>query len=194
MADGGGAVADLRGTDGILAALDAVEPVLVVLLADVEFHVAVLKLGFAQGFRVTLQHAAVHMDLALVPDERGAGALGGAFAEDRDAVGVFVGDGEAVGGLEAFLLIEVPGGADLDRPAGVHAKTPLRNVQMMRAPVGHLSFSLSAIFEKVVIFKSAPGGNRTPNLLGRNQLLYPLSYGRRVSILLYCPQPPVIPS
>ncbi len=24
----------------------------------------------------------------------------------------------------------------------------------------------------------APGGNRTPNLPGRNRLLYPLSYGR----------------
>jgi hypothetical protein len=34
------------------------------------------------------------------------------------------------------------------------------------------------------VFRSAPEGIRTPNLLIRSQMLYPLSYGRMSSIVL----------
>ncbi len=53
------------------------------------------------------------------------------------------------------------------RVRGVHAGTRVSSAEW----VGWV--------KKRVEEKSAPGGIRTPNLLIRSQMLYPLSYGRR---------------
>lgn len=147
----GGAGADGDVADGLLAGLDGVEPVFVMVLRVVEFH---LRIGevFALGeddFAVEggafvglfvpklvdrfaaedeLKLAAVHMDFAVFAEEGNAFAL--AIVVERDAAGV----DELRAISSVFIIFR---GDDFHRAVLVFAKAPLGDVDVMRTPVAN---------------------------------------------------------
>src|SRR6185369_17433977 len=60
-------------------------------------------------------------------------------AFDDNAVGILVSDREGGRHLEAFLRIELALADDLSWAVVIHAQCPLGDIEMVRAPVGHLA-------------------------------------------------------
>src|SRR5439155_10557918 len=91
MADGRGTMADLDVANRQLAAFDALQPVLMMILAHVEMHVFLGERLFDQIFRGGFQIAAIDVDDSLFPFEARA-HLVVLSANHGHAIGVLISD------------------------------------------------------------------------------------------------------
>src|SRR5262245_24937999 len=137
VADRRRAVADFDVADRRLPALDAVQPVAVVVAAGVQPHVLVGQRLLQNLRRVRRDLAPVDVDRALLADERRAAGLVVA-ADHLHAVGVGVNHFHPLRHLVPVVLVVAGPGLGLDRAAVVHAEAPLGDVQVVGAEVGHL--------------------------------------------------------
>ncbi len=144
MADGDGTAADLDVADRSFAGANAVQEILLVAAAVVEPDGVVAQRLLAQRFRRGFELAPVHKDFSVLADEQHPAAT--AVVDHLHAVGVEI---PQTGGRLRIL-----GRDDFHRPALVHAQTPLRDVEMMRAPVGHHAarvFAVTAPVREMVV-------------------------------------------
>src|SRR2546422_1964504 len=136
-----GAVADLHIADWFLPALDAVEPVLMVLGAGVKSDTVFIQ-RLAENFQgLGLDHAATHMDAAFLALERRTAFefARSAAALDHSAGGIGEADIKLLRSFVEMFFIVNRRALDLHRPAIVHTERPLSDVEVMRSPVGHLT-------------------------------------------------------
>src|SRR5262245_61009411 len=127
VADGDRAGADLDVRDRIATRADAVEPVALMAGRAVETHIFVADGDFDDLGGLAGEEAAIDVDGAVGTGEEHAACA--RAVNDFDAAGVEVAD--------AGRRLGIFRRDDLGRAGLIHAQPPLRDVEMVRAPVGH---------------------------------------------------------
>ena len=129
---------------------------------------------------VSYPHAGVTSSTAATceGDRRRGGSIGhrdGRIDRTRGCLGPFTAQVNPTGGS--------PGGPPTLPPTRASAaprRSPRATSDMKKAPPQECLFKNAEPppVDRTEGGRCAPGGTRTPNLLNRNQMLYPLSYGR----------------
>src|SRR5205823_11638490 len=107
-------------------AANAIEKIFAMIVAVIEADGVVNQWFFPKRCRSGFKLPAVHEDLPFRANEEDAAAVA---VKHFDPIGINV--------AEAFSCLGVLGWNDFDWAALVHAESPLRNVEMVGAPISH---------------------------------------------------------
>ena len=141
MADSRGTMPDLHVADRLLAALDAIQPVLVMIVAHIKLHRFVVQRLIENFFGLGFKFASADEDAPLFALERcSALEFSSAAAAFHDrAVGIFESDVKFFRSFVEFLLVINCRALGFDRTGIIGAESPLSDVHVMGPPIGHLA-------------------------------------------------------
>src|SRR5262245_19462308 len=126
MADCHGAATDLNIADWFLPRLHAVQEIGTMIVAFVEADRVVRQWFLTQLSWCSLELAAVNQDLAFGADEKDAATVA---VDHFHSICIQI--------AKTSFSFRILGWNDFHRPAVIHAQSPLSDIEMVGAPIGH---------------------------------------------------------